>query len=120
MYDLFNKKLEEFANELVEIYPNVIDFKVFRSGLYASGMIDKKLPQDYFSTYVVVPFEDKIMARDEEFFLQKQEYENGDLDIISRLKGVWGAMNEHNKDAMWKYLQVLVYLCKQCKSCAGI
>ena len=117
MYELFNRKLEEFAEELVAIYPTMMDFKVFQSSLFASVMIDKRLPQQYFYTYVVVPFEQQIMARDEEFFMQKQEYENSDLDIVSRLKSVWGAMNVHNKEAMWKYLQVLVYLCKQC---AGI
>lgn len=115
MYDLFNRKLKEFADELVSIYPRENDFKIFQTALCGILMIDKKMPQNYFDTYVVIPFEHKITIKDENFFLQKQEYDHSDLDIVSRLKNVWGNMNSENKAAIWKYMQVLVYICKQCR-----
>lgn len=113
MCDLFNKKLAEFVGELITIYPSVDDFKTFQMGLCASLMVDKKLPVQYFKTYVVEPYEGQIMAQDEKFFIQKKEYgEYSDFDIVSRLKAVWGVMDAENKVVIWKYMQVLVYLCK--------
>ena len=115
IYDLFNKKLAEFIDDLIYIYPNINDFKVFRTTSYAASIIDVKAPQAYFHAYVVEPFEAKIMGRDEQFFM-RQNYDDEtseNLDIIAKLKHVWGKMSEPNKDTIWKYLQVLVYLSKQ-------
>lgn len=115
MYELFNKKLAEFIDDLIYIYPNINDFKIFRTTSYAASIIDVKAPQVYFQAYVVEPFEAKIMGRDEQFFM-RQNYDDEtseNLDIIAKLKHVWGKMSEPNKDTIWKYLQVLVYLSKQ-------
>ena len=118
MHDLFNKKLAEFVDDLIFIYPSIDDFKVFRTASYAASILDITGPQVYFQLYVVEPYEVKIMARDEHFFM-RQTYDdetNQNLDIVAKLKNVWGTMSCQNKDIIWKYLQVLVYLSKQCKA----
>lgn len=113
MDDLFNRKLTEFVDELVDIYPTIHDFRVFQTTLYAACVFDKSSPRQYFKTYVIDPFEKKILARDEDFFIQKEEYVDSDLNIVARLKTVWASMPSKNKDAIWRYMQVLVYLGKQ-------
>jgi hypothetical protein len=116
MHDLFNKKLAEFIDDLIYIYPTIDDFKVFRTTSFAASILDIKGPQVYFQLYVVEPYETKIMARDEQFFM-RQTYDddtNQNLDIVAKLKNVWGTMLAQNKEIIWKYLQVLVYLSKQC------
>jgi hypothetical protein len=64
-------------------------------------------------------YEAKIMAKDENFFIHADMTELAntqgfDIDIISRLKSIWGTLNESDKEAIWKYIQLLVLLNKKC------
>ena len=110
MDDLFNRKLYEFVDDLVAIYPALNDLRVFKASLYAVNMMDPGYSRRYFRENFGIPFEKQIMARDEKFFLQKDEYKDGDVDIVSRIKTLWVDMLPYNKDTVWKYMQVLVYL----------
>jgi len=122
MNDLFNKKLSEFIEDLIFIYPGVDDFKIFKTTCAWASRLDKKAPQYFFNACVVVPYEQKVMSRDEDFFLCETYIEYNDymnqygqnLDIVEKLKHIWKTLDAANKEVIWKYMQVLVYLSKQC------
>lgn len=123
LFDLFNRKLEEFAQDLVYIFPTVTDFRVFLDTCKWSILIDTAAPQALFEHLVVGPFGEKILHRDESFFLD-QSYEGyndyiahygHDLNLITKLKKIWLTLDEENKTMIWKYMQVLLVLSQKCK-----
>jgi SMC interacting uncharacterized protein involved in chromosome segregation len=116
----FNNKLDEFLKELHETFPNFHDFKVLRNGLNIAKTLDEKMPQSLFNEYVARDYETFILQQDEQFFLThdyKAEVDQYsiDLDIVGKLKEIWGSLDEENKEAAWKYMKVLVLLNNKCK-----
>ncbi len=120
MFDLFNAKLQEFVRDLAKSFPEVEDFKMFKTGLaLAIGMSATK-PQQMFDVFVAQRYSKQIMERDEAFFddhdFSQVTALTDDFDIVRRLRGVWDKMDAANKEAVWKYLQVLLVLNGRCKS----
>jgi len=122
MYDLFNRKLVEFANDLVYIFPTVGDFQIFQTACDWSMRIDKKAPQSFFDTCVVQPFKAKILCKDESFFLDESysqysdymQYYGSDMNLILKLKVIWKTLDLDNKEVIWKYMQVLTMISEKC------
>lgn len=122
--EMFNKKLLEFAKDLVYIFPTVSSFYTFKTACEWSICIDKSSPQSFFNTLVVEPFKDKILVKDESFFLYESyeeysEYMNHyghDLNLVNKLKQIWQTLDDENKEIIWKYMQVLLCISLKCKS----
>ena len=123
-YDLFNMKIKEFADDLVYVCPEVSDFRIFKTACeWAIGM-DKKNAHGLFRICIAEPYENQITVKDETFFLQEsfQEYSpyiqmyGQDMNIINKLKKIWGTLDDVNKENIWKYLQILLVLSKKCNS----
>jgi hypothetical protein len=127
MHDLFNRKLAEFIADLLYIYPGVDDFKTFKTTFEWATALDKTAPHHFFNACVVKPFAEKVLCRDETFFLCESYVKYNDymkkyghnLDIVQKLKQIWKTLDEHNKDNIWKYMQVLVYLANKCSNGVG-
>lgn len=123
-HDLFNKKLFEFTEDLMFIFPEVADFRVFWDTVNWAVAINRNIPQEFFNNCVVAPYTDKILNRDETFFLQEsydeynaylQEY-NNDLNLVQKLKSIWKDLDEGNKATIWTYLRLLLVLSEKCKN----
>jgi hypothetical protein len=107
-----------FAKELTEMYPNDADFSLFLTTLQMTkaanpGMIIRMLNDN------VAGFEDKIMAKDESFFLGHSfEKDYGeyveDVNVFSKLKQYIEKMTPTTKDNVWKYIQNITRLAKAC------
>jgi hypothetical protein len=84
------------------------------------------MPTDYivstFNTYITVPFGDKIMNKDETFFVNLQgddlvsdEFEQQNNDSITFLnsdfRDIWSGLDDKTKEKIWKRMQILVKLC---------
>jgi hypothetical protein len=59
-----------------------------------------------------------IREKNSDFFL-KHDFSEFDPDntmdpIIKKLKGYWEGMSDTNKDAIWKYIILLVDISKRC------
>lgn len=121
-YDLFNQKLLEFAKELCEVFPDVGDFKKFRSGVLMLQNLEPKTLENIFNTYVKSRYKDKIMAKDQSFFLEHTEFEIHSqrtdywLGFIDQLKELWKSLSDENRDVIWKYFHVLIVLSDKCHS----
>jgi hypothetical protein len=118
-FECFNEKLKEFLNDLVSAFPELKHLSVMKNGLNLAINLDVKLPQKIFNDNIRENYETRIVNKDEQFFLS-EDYEhiankhNLDLDIVSKLKGIWKTLDADNKEVIWKYLQVLVVLNKRC------
>jgi hypothetical protein len=117
-FECFNTKLAEFLQDLSTSFPEFKDIKMLKNGLNLARTLDVKMPATMFSKHVTAEYEQNILNKDDAFFLT-QTYEHIavdgiDLDIIPKLKDMWGTLDVSDKDSVWKYLQVLVLLCRKC------
>lgn len=113
---LFNAKLQDFVSDLTEIHP-LPDLKVFKGLLELAIKMDAAVPPAMFHKCVAVPYGTCIKAKDEAFLASHSFDEVGqytDLNIVNRLKTLWGDLSPDNKDAVWKHLQVLLVLSQRC------
>ena len=131
-YDSFNSKLEEFISELMATFPELSDLRALKTSFTFAKTMNIRLPQQMFKAHVADKFGAKIMSNDEGFFLD-YDYRDviataqnalgddnaaippmGGVDIVGQLKSMWKDMSADNKDAVWRYLSVLIYLSGKC------
>jgi hypothetical protein len=119
-YELFNEKLSEFFKDIIESFPEIIEFKRFKSGLTLLKNVDPKSPQNIFNNYVVTKFNEAIIKKDDSFFLENNDFgivstrKDYWIDFINQLKSIWKTIDQENKDVIWKYFQVLLILSEKC------
>lgn len=121
-YNLFNEKMLEFANDLCTVFPQVAEFKRFRSGILMLQNLEPKTLENIFRTYVLQKYKDQLLQKDESFFLQHKKYDiysqRADywLSLIDQLKEMWVTLDSDNKDIVWKYFHILIVLSDKCQS----
>ena len=101
---LFNQVVDEFFNELMELYPKNNNVKVkYNLFLTISAVNIKKPAIDFMNQ--VVPYLEQIAMRDEEFFLG----ENSPDIIKANIKSIWTPdISETTKNAIWKYIKSFI------------
>jgi hypothetical protein len=114
--------MEEFLQDLVYICPEVNDFKYTHVGFQLIIANAPKFPQQMFHKCVLVPYQDQILSRNENFLLN-EDYShyseelssNGySIDIVDVLKHVWRTLDAENKETVWKYLHILQQISAKC------
>ena len=115
--DAFFTQFHSFLGELVRVFPEDEDFPAYDAGLTLVQRINPALVLSEFTKHVI-PFETMIRDKNSDFFL-KHDFSEFDPDntmdpIIKKLKGYWAGMSEANKDAIWKYIILLVDISKRC------
>jgi len=103
-----------FASELCEMYPDDSDFSMFATTLKLMKMTNPALVVKYVRDNVL-QFEDKIMKKDESFFLEYDfaEYANDvDMNIFQKLRQYTSSMSRSSKNSVWTYIQNIVRLAK--------
>lgn len=110
MFDQFSS----FVGELIEMYPDDADFSLFLTSLKLLRTTNPSLLVKYVyeNTHT---FEEKILGRNEDFFLDYEfsEYsDNVDLNIFAKLKQYLKTMSTSSKDNVWKYIQNIYRLSK--------
>jgi hypothetical protein len=104
----FNDTLDQFVAELVDTFPEEKTFKKYQLSL---EIIRKTNARQSLNTFMssVKSFSDKIMNRDDSFFLEdatKIEFLS-DLNICK----IWTPdLSVNTKNAIWQYLQTLYLL----------
>lgn len=121
-YELFNEKLDEFFKDLIVSFPDITEFKRFKSGLNLLRNVDPKSPQTIFNNYVITKFKDSILSKDDSFFLDNDDFgivstrKDYWIEFIEQLKLLWKTIDHDNKDVIWKYLHVLYVLSNKCEN----
>jgi hypothetical protein len=103
-----------FTSELCEMYPDDSDFSMFETTLKLMKMTNPALVVKYVRDNVL-QFEDKIMKKDESFFLDYDfaEYANDvDMNIFQKLRQYTSSMSRSSKNSVWTYIQNIVRLAK--------
>ena len=98
---MFNATVDEFLNELIEIFPENNAIKVQYELFQTLIKLNAKRPVTTFMTKIT-PYLEKIALRDDCIFTEDDAPE-----IISRVrleKEVLEVLSKNTKDAIWKYI----------------
>ena len=98
---IFNQVVDEFFNELMEIFPDEQKIKVKYTLFQTLAKANVKKPCMEFMTKSI-PYLEKVAMRDEAFFTGEDT-----PNIIQALnvKNVWNDLSPQTKQAIWKYIQ---------------
>lgn len=110
---MFNRQLEAFVDELIGMFPEDSDFRLFKTSI---GLLTKTAPRklvELFKQFVIDTYRELLLSRNEDQLLNmdfKHLEGDVDMDIIPKLKQYWTSMSDGSKEAIWKYSEVLIKL----------
>ena len=112
----FYEQLTSLVKQMSEMYPDDSDFPLFLTTISLMKNANPSMMIKYINDNVG-KFEDKIMAKDDSFFLDYSfdEYAGYvDTNIFSKLKQYIAGMSSESKENVWKYVQNITRLAKAC------
>jgi hypothetical protein len=117
--DKFNNTFKDFITELVETFPDDMEFKMYHMGLQALLVTSPTTVIDVFQDQVVNMYETQIMNQNDAFFME-HDYSNlkesngaNAARIIDKVKTYYGSMKRSDQEVVMKYMRVLTILCKK-------
>jgi hypothetical protein len=112
--DKFNRTFVEFVDDLAATQPNNVEYGVFAMALRGLVMASPTKVQTTFYNEVAVPFAERILARDEAFFLEKDYADTrADSGIVQKIKAVYGDMSVDDRAVVFRYMRLLVLLSRK-------
>ena len=118
---MFNNKLIGFFEDLQATFPEERDIKLALEAIQGAKKINPKLILDLFRENVAKPLRDDILNEDEDkviayakLVISAQFNEMSPALMI--FDKHWPSMSEHIKEAIWKYMKVLVLLSEKAKN----
>nr|QOI90447.1 hypothetical protein HWQ62_00311 [Pyramimonas orientalis virus] len=119
--NLFNVKLKEFINDLITVYPHDDDLYKFKTSISMLLLVNDKQVIKIFKDFVYPKYKDRILSRDEKFFLnhdytddvvatQNTESPEFTDQLIVKIKSYWKTMTDENKNIIWSYFNLLIKL----------
>lgn len=117
----FNDTFKEFIEDLIRIFPEDPEFRVYEIAITTALNTDETLVINIFNQHVDIPYSEKLLKKDNEFFIS-HKYEHilninsNAMDIIDKIKIYWCQMSEDVKETVWKYFKVLILLNRKYRS----
>jgi hypothetical protein len=113
LIDTFFNQFTDFLKQLENMYPDDTDFPVFITTLELLKSTNPILVVKFVKENIVDLYKDKILKKDESFFLDQDYTKHGDVDlnIVHKLKKYVKDMSPNSKDVVWKYIDLLMKLC---------
>lgn len=111
----FFHQFGEVVNQLIEMFPNDQNFKMFKTFLAMLQRTNPTLVISTFYEHVSAKYENQINSRDEEFLISytPAEYGSDVTDVISSLRPHWQSLSDASKDALWQYIYILKEISKR-------
>ena len=112
LIDTFFNQFTDFLKQLENMYPDDTDFPVFLTTLDLLKSTNPMLVVKFVKENIVDLYKDKILNKDESFFLDQDYTKHGDVDlnIVQKLKNYVKDMSSNSKDVVWKYIELLMKL----------
>ena len=123
-YEIFNNKITNFINDLIIVFPNDKDFRLFKNTISLVKLANEKMLLEYFKIGVNEDFKNNIITRNEQFFLDNNyssvlendkignviNKDNINDKLIEKLKGYWVQLDEDNRKIVWDYFNILLQI----------
>jgi hypothetical protein len=111
----FNVTFNEFIDDIIRIFPNDQDLKVYKAGIQTAIVLDNKYIITRFNDSIVDKYGKQLLERNDAFFLNHDytdviSYNKEYNAVILKVKNAWSSMNTENKEIMWKYFKILILL----------
>ncbi len=120
--DLFCQNMKRMLDDLHNLYPNDMTLNMcitMFNQLY--GYFKESIVKQFME--IIAPFSEKILNRDESFFLY-EAHENFSQDKwmmseIEKIRKIWvdPETSAETKEALWKYMTTFVKIGKSLKMC---
>jgi hypothetical protein len=106
-----------FINELQEMYPEDLDFPLYITSIRLLRNTNPSMLVKYIYDNTT-QYEEKIMSKDENFFLDNNFAQSSqvDMNVFEKLKKYVINMSPESKESVWKYCQNIIRLTKACRS----
>ncbi len=123
-YETFNNKMGEFLKDLIIVFPEDKDLKLFKNSFNLLKINSTEKPCRLFYS-VIQEYKQNIFNKDESFFLEKDysdmQFNNGgdtnvSNSLIQKLKDNWTCLDKEQKNIVWNYLILLCKLSDKCHS----
>ncbi len=115
--DAFFTQFHEFMGQLIKVFPDDADFKMYDDGVALVQRMNPGLVISEFGKHVS-PFDKVIRKRDDAFFMNHTfdslEPDNTMEQVIQKLKGYWTTLSAQNKSSIWDYITLLLDIHKRC------
>jgi hypothetical protein len=116
----FTTQLVRFFEDLSETYPEEREIKMALEAITGLKKINPKMLLELFYDYAYKPIGEAILREDEEVVIQ---YAKSTIQVQFNEMSValmifdkhWATMSDSNRQAIWKYLKVLITLCEKAK-----
>jgi hypothetical protein len=111
----FNVTFNEFIDDIIRIFPNDQDLKVYKAGIQTAIVLDNKYIITRFNDSIVDKYGKQLLERNDAFFLNHDytdviSYNKEYNAVILKVKNAWSSMNTENREIMWKYFKILILL----------
>ena len=115
----FNNQIKNLITDLNKLYPDETDINLFNEKYKIIRYANPRIIIENFIVYVY-PYKEFIMNKNEKFFLEDntpvdKEFTENDVSLtkVINFKNLWLKTSDENKDAIWKYFQVLIILAEK-------
>jgi hypothetical protein len=116
--DAFYTQFSDFLTQLIQVFPNDLDFPAYLTGV---KLLHRTNPMLLVSEVLkhTSQFEDLIRSKNEDFFLKHtfSEYtsDNDAMEnLIRKMKDMWATMSDNDKKCVWSYTNLLLDIAKRC------
>ena len=115
---VFTTQLLNLMKTLHNRFPEDKDISLGITGIEQLKAVNQKKVVDMFVLYCY-KFREEVMIKDDNFFLKrdfiskdfgKDSDNSSGTQMMNNLKNHWGELDASEKEAIWKYLQVLMTL----------
>ena len=105
----WNDMMVQFISELLSTFPEEKSIKKYQTSF---DLLRKTNPRKCVEGYMaeVTPVQDKIMSKDESFFLDSNSNTSELIRDLNIAKYWTSDLSQNTKDAIWQYLQTLYIL----------
>jgi hypothetical protein len=98
----FQKELKLFLKDLIRMFPEDRDMKVFSSTLNVALADDDESIRDEFAK-ILKPLEPLIKEHDDAFFVEAEKIDI-DVPIFEKIHTYWETLKDEDKTIVWDYI----------------
>ena len=117
----FNNTFLELIDDLIRVFPSDSDFRMYRLAIQGATLANQEIVQNMFHERVGLIYGDRILAKDEAFFIQneykdmKDEFSQAE-QLIEKLKVSWQILTTDQRNIVWKYMRLIILLDRKISS----
>jgi len=117
----FVNQFIRFFQDLSETFPEEKDIKMALEAIEGAKKINPRLVLDLFYEHVFIDLAESIRNEDVEHIIQVGKRKistqfNEIMPALSIFQNHWPTLDQGNRDAIFKYLKVLVVLCEKARN----